>query len=480
MKKIKNLFLVAVLIAFAFSSPLSAFGSDADVSDADVSAPDVSADDPPSVIFTLNDGAYPELSARSGVLMDAGSGIVIFGKNMDEKLYPASITKLMTVLLALEYAGDDFKQRVYFSNYAVFSIPYGASHIAMDEDETLSLEEALYAIMLASANEVSNAVAEHIAGSVPAFAEMMTLRAKTLGCKNTNFTNPHGLHDDRHYTTAYDMALIMKEVSKHPKFIEIMTTASTEIAPTEKQPLPRPLNNSHKMIYQGSVYYHENVLGGKTGFTDEAGQTLVTLAEKDGNMLIAVDMKNSNYQTYKDTKEMIDYGFIQYKAVSVIDKTAIEESVNVYDSMDENSQVLGVVSLKTEESITRSLPIDEHMLETFVKLPDKITGQVNKGDKLGYIEVLYKDIKLGEAELIAQSTVDLPVADTEDAFLENASFTEENGILTSMSIYIKIAAVIIGATVITRITAFIGKKISNKRRRKMYYRNNLSKRYRYK
>ena len=150
------------------------------------------------------------LAAETAVLMDAASGEVLYAKNADQKMYPASITKLMTILLALEHG--KLTDEITFSHDAVYNIEPGSAHIAIMEGETLTLEQVLRAIILRSANEASNGAAEYVDGSVEAFAKHMTERAKELGCKNTNFVNANGLHEENHYTTAYDLALIAKEL----------------------------------------------------------------------------------------------------------------------------------------------------------------------------------------------------------------------------------------------------------------------------
>ena len=158
----------------------------------------------------------------AAICFDANTGTVLYGKNIDKQEYPASITKIMTVLLALENGNLD--DTVTFSENAVYSIEYGSAHLGLTEGEELTLEQCLYGIMLASANEISNAVAEHIGGSVENFANMMNEKAAQLGCVNTHFVNPNGLHDENHYTCAYDMALITQEAMKYEKFREIIHT----------------------------------------------------------------------------------------------------------------------------------------------------------------------------------------------------------------------------------------------------------------
>ena len=232
-----------------------------------------------NLMNTASDAASAlTLDAQSAILIDASTGTVLYEKDSDAKHYPASITKLMTVLLALEYGNLD--ETIIFSHDAVFSIEPGSSHIAIDEGEQITMRQALYGIMLQSANEVSNGVAEHIDGSMEAFAQHMTTRAKELGCTGTNFTNANGLHDDNHYTTAHDMALIAKELLKFDFFRELMATLYYEIPPTNKQPETRYLYAQNQLIKDSSIFYYEYCEGGKTGYTTQAGNTLVAYAKK--------------------------------------------------------------------------------------------------------------------------------------------------------------------------------------------------------
>ncbi|MDR3240479.1 MAG: D-alanyl-D-alanine carboxypeptidase, partial [Clostridiales bacterium] len=240
----------------------------------------------------------PEVNAESAILMDADTGVILYEKNKTHKTFPASITKIMTALLTLESAGNSLSDRVAFSHDAVFSLPSGSSNIAMNEGDTLSVEESLYGLLLASANEVANALAEHIGGAQEDFAVLMNQKAQDLGAVNTHFVNPSGLHDDEHYTCAYDMALFLREALKDPEFNAIIAMKHYDLPPTEKQPLSRPLNNTNKLIQPGGAFFNENVIGGKTGFTDQAQHTLATYAEKDGVRLITVVLHNEGNDHY--------------------------------------------------------------------------------------------------------------------------------------------------------------------------------------
>lgn len=334
----------------------------------------------------------PHIEAPVAVLMDAETGIIIYDKNMHEIKYPASLTKLMTALMLLEHADNNFNQRVFMSRNAVFSIPRGSSHIAMNEDETLSVDEALYAIMLESANEVSNAIAEHVAGDLDTFADMMTKRAHELGAINTNFTNAHGLHHNDHYTTAYDMALIMQELVKYEKFLEVINTKTYTIPPTEKQPLERILNNSHRMIQPGN-FYHEYTIGGKTGFTNEALHTLATYGKKDEVSLIAVVLENQRLVSYTDTKNLLDYGFTMFNNVEIFNTEDFAHDLSLVQNIDGETIEIASIPIVAESSITKNLPtnIDLNEIETEIDLPAYIYPPVTKDLVVGQLIFKYND-----------------------------------------------------------------------------------------
>lgn len=266
------------------------------------------------------------LTSESAILIDASSGLVLYEKNANEELYPASITKIMTTLIALE--NSSLNEIVTFSHNAVFSIESGSTHIARKEGEQLTMEQCLYAVMLASANEVSNAVAEHVAGSIDKFAEMMNAKAKELGCKNTNFVNANGLHDDNHYTSAYDMALIAREAMKNETFRKITATKSYVIPTTNKSDEEFPMANHQQLLlgYKLTKKY-DACIGGKTGYTNAARNTLVSFANKDGIELICVVMKSTPTDQYKDTIKLFDFGFENYEAFSV-DETSTISSID--------------------------------------------------------------------------------------------------------------------------------------------------------
>lgn len=261
----------------------------------------------------------PEVAGESVIVMEASTGTVLYEKNSHEELYPASITKIMTSLLAIENCKLD--EKVTFSYDSVHKIE--GTHIFRDVDEVMTMEECLYAVLLNSANDCAYAVAEHTGKTYDNFIKMMNDKAKKLGCKNTHFNNPHGLPDENHYTSAYDMALISKEALKNETFRRITGTQKYTIPTTNKHPDEEtPMVNHHKMLaaYKGdSSYLYDGCIGGKTGYTSVAGNTLVTFAERDGMTLICVVMKEQAPAHYTDTKNLLDYCFENFQLWNVAD-----------------------------------------------------------------------------------------------------------------------------------------------------------------
>ncbi|MGN0158308.1 MAG: serine hydrolase [Brotaphodocola sp.] len=249
--------------------------------------------------------AKPTVSSEGAVLLDAATGQVLFGKNEDQQFYPASITKVMTALLVLEHC--NLNDIVTFSASATTNLESGAVALGIVEGDQLTVEQCLYGLLLKSANEIGNGLAEHVAGSVSAFADMMNEKARALGCKNTHFVNPHGLNNTEHKTTPYDMALIMRAALQNETFRKIDTTTSYQF-PATKNAGTRTITMGHKMMYPSDSRYYEGIIGGKTGYTSKAGNTLVTGVENNGVRLIAVIMKSQGTH-YVDTKAMLDYGF---------------------------------------------------------------------------------------------------------------------------------------------------------------------------
>ncbi|MCI8727566.1 MAG: D-alanyl-D-alanine carboxypeptidase [Hungatella sp.] len=249
--------------------------------------------------------AEPDIKAEGAVVINAENGQILYGKNERNQFYPASITKLMTALLVLERCG--LNDTVTFSQTATTNLESGAVTLNLTEGDRLTVSQCLYALLLKSANEVANGLAEHVSGSVAGFADLMNQKAAALGCTGTHFANPSGLNDNNHYTTPYDMALIARAAFQNQTLCAINTTLSYELPATKKSEA-RTITMGHKMMYGTDSRYYEGIIGGKTGYTSKAGNTLVTGVEKNGVRLIAVVMKSSSTH-YEDTRALLDYGF---------------------------------------------------------------------------------------------------------------------------------------------------------------------------
>ncbi|MGI6072914.1 MAG: serine hydrolase [Lachnospiraceae bacterium] len=290
----------------------------------------------------------PEIDCGSAVMLEVNTEAVLFSKSPDRRRYPASITKLLTCLLALENCS--LNETVTFSQAAV-DIEEGASNIGAVAGEEMSMKDVLYALMLPSGNECANAVAEHVAGSVENFAEMMNARAAELGCTDSHFTNPHGLYDENHYSTAADIAIIAKTAFNNSAFCEIISHSSYTISPTNKSDA-RTVENTHAMIIPNSSYYYDAVVGGKTGYLPESGRCLVTLAKQNGLTLVVVCLFSPTYSgVFPDTQELLDYAFNGFSLNNISESEtrfsfSCEESKIVLDS---TTQVLLPSSLTTDD-----------------------------------------------------------------------------------------------------------------------------------
>lgn len=293
-----------------------------------------------------------DITAVTAALIDADTGQVLFDKEMNTQRAPASITKVMTGLLTLENCEID--EIVTVSSEAV-ALPYGTSHIALSPGEEISVDDALYALMLPSANDAANALAEHVADTQETFAGLMTQRAKELGAENTIFKNPSGLSDDEHLTTAYDMALITRAAIQNSNFLRYFGAQRHTIPPTNLQTEERPLTNQMYMLLPDQTWcYNPNVIGGKVGYTDEARHTMTSAAKKDGRTLIAVVMGCGADQKFDDTQLLFDYGFDAFTQTTLPDELITPAAVPV----TEDGEVIGEITFSLPETQTILLPND--------------------------------------------------------------------------------------------------------------------------
>lgn len=265
------------------------------------------------------------IEADAGIVMDADSGTVLYGKNIHDTYSPASITKVLTSILVLEHC--DLDEMVTFSKNAVYNVEADSSSAGYDTGDQATVRDCLYALLLKSANEAANALAEHVAGTTEAFAEMMNEKAQELGCTDSHFANPSGLNDENHYVSAYDMALITRYAFENETFQEIVSTTYYELPPNGRNPEGLGVSPGNKLIKKNFPEYRPDVIGGKTGYTSIALNTLVAGARQDDTTLITVVL-HSRGTTYSDTSRMLDFGFGNFRSVSLGDNDTTYSSLN--------------------------------------------------------------------------------------------------------------------------------------------------------
>lgn len=446
----RNFFIFSLIISVLFSN-ISAFGA--------------TSDD----VITYKLANEPSITAETAILMDAKTGDILYEKKSTQQMYPASITKLMTVLLALENA--ELTDNVTFSRNAVYSIEPNSAHIAIQEDEILTMEECMYGILLRSANEVSNAVAEHVGDSMTDFAVMMTERAEELGAVSTNFTNANGLFDENHYTCAYDMALIAKELWSMETFQELSESTYYEIPPTNKQVETRYLHGQHQMRNETSAYYYEYAVGGKNGYVTESLNTLVTFAEKDGMELIAVVLRCNGGDHYTDSTALFEYGFNNFQTAKVFSATGITNTLDITDTYQEETISLGTVTAIPTGDVYKTLPITTNVSNVTYSIDCSETwiAPIDANETVGMISVLLDGEELSQVPIVAQSGI-AALTDSEKEVMEKSDKLDltKKVILYTVGGAILIILLIVGADAFKRYHATKKRRARAKERRERF------------
>lgn len=308
--------------------------------------------------------AAEENSARASVLIDAATGDVIFEKNSHERLGPASTTKIMTALVALDRMPAE---TVISVDPRAVGVEGSSAYLAAGAKYTL--EELLYAMMLGSANDAAAAIAYAVGGSIPEFAELMNAKAELLGLCDTHFENPHGLDGDTHYTSAYDLAQIARVALENPLFCEIVSTKTRTIGRGDGQ---RSFRNHNRLLFE-----HDDVIGVKTGFTKRCGRTLVSAARRDDVTLICVTLGDGD--DWRDHRNMLDAGFDLYKSIKLCDAGEIRANVHVC-----GGEKTGI-SVSNGDAASISLRTTRGKIETKTELPKFLYAPVCRGDKIGRV-----------------------------------------------------------------------------------------------
>lgn len=351
--------------------------------------------------------AWPDnvsISAEGGIVMDADSGVILYGKNMHNTYYPASITKILTALLIIE--NFDLDDTVTFSHNAVFNVEPGSTSAGLDVGDTLTVRDCLYAMLLKSANEVANALAEYASGSIEAFAAVMNAKAKSLGCTDSHFNNPSGLNDPDHYTSAHDMALIAQAAFRNEIFTEIDSTLYYDLPPTKRNPEGFRIYPGHRMMKKNMPQYYAGIIGGKTGYTSLAGNTLVTCAQRDGVKLIAVVL-NGHSTHYVDTKALLDFGFRNFQSLDAADYDT------TYTSITNDMTIAGLPTtdlsvLRVQDDCRITLPVGANFSDTVSSITYDLPEDAPP-DAIAQISYQYGDRQVGSTYLVRNREKALPL-----------------------------------------------------------------------
>ncbi len=354
-------------------------------------------------VFSMAEAAEPpEVSTASVVLADAESGQVLFAKNEEQRAYPASTTKIMVALLALENLQLD--ELVTATPSALSLLPPGHTNMGLKAGEQLTVRQLLYGLMLSSAGDAANVLGERISGSVDEFVKLMNRRALELGMTSTNFVNASGAHDEHHYTTAANMVILAREVMKNETFREIVGTDLYIISPTEQYPEERRLSNTNHLVStrRTAKYYYRYATGIKTGFTNAAKLCLVSSAEKNGVSLICValgaDTEENEMMDFVDTINLFEYGFQNFKRTPIVEKNSIVAQAPI-KSAKGAKQIL----LEAGSDISRLYKADEEVgkIEHTDTIQEKIKAPIKKGDVLGTAEYFVDSVSVGKVDLVA-------------------------------------------------------------------------------
>lgn len=347
------------------------------------------------------------INSKAAVLVELSTGKILYEKNSTEKMYPASTTKIMTAILVLE--NSKLTDKVTVSSSALENIPNGYVTCNLQVGEELSIENLLYALMVPSANDAAYVLAEYIGGTVNGFANMMNQKALELGCKNTHFVNPNGIHDDAHYSTAYDLYLMANYAMQNESFRKIVSTTTYTLPATNKYPSEdRVLNTTNDLIKPSSKkYYYKYAVGIKTGYTSAAGNCLVSKASRDGLEFISVTLGGTTTSSglnarYADTAELFDYAYDNFTLTKLNDANDIIKTIEIENATKETKSL----DLLIQDSITviNNKKTDTESIIPEIKLNENLMAPIAKGDIVGTIQYTVDDVEYS-SKLLASSDV---------------------------------------------------------------------------
>ncbi len=394
MKKIISVLLAVFMLTLpftAFAEPTENTSSDITMEDQSLTPPDIS-------------------HSEAALLMDMKTGRLILGKNTQKKLYPASTTKMMTGIIALE--NGNLSDKVTATYDAIKDITLGDSHMGILIGEEFTLEQLISGMLVYSANDAANVIAIHLAGSVEAFAEMMNKKAQELGMTNTHFVNACGIHNDDHYTTAEDLAKLAQYCMQNEKFREIVKMPIYSMPATNKYAQERNLQNTNLFLssLRSSYHYYEPCTGIKTGHTDKAGYCLVSSAEyKDISLLaVVLNAKNTDTQagaySYVDSKNMFEFGFNNYSSKKLASPGDVVHDSKVYEAKG-GTRVALTVPEDIYVLLSKSADVDKDISASVELVDENLTAPIEQGTVLGKVTYSANGVQLASSDLVAANSV---------------------------------------------------------------------------
>ncbi len=350
-------------------------------------------------VYAANDFS---VDAKASLIVETNSGKIIHQDNAEVQNYPASVTKILTAIIVLEKC--ELNDTVTVTKSAISNIPSGYVIAPLLEGEKVKVEDLLYALMLKSSNDAAYVLAEHVGGSVDGFSEMMNKKAKEIGCKNSHFVNPNGIHNDNHYTTAYDMYLIAKYAMKNEKFVKIVSTYQYTLPATNKYlKNDRIMKNTNNFVNPTNKYYNENVKGIKTGTTLQAGNCLITSTSKNGFDVITVILgAKTSESKFSETRRMINYVFDNYEYTDIHKKGDIIKNIEVEKATKETKDLNLVIS--DDIKVINNIKIKAEEIEPEINLNENIIAPIAQGQELGTIKYTIDGLEYN-AKLLAENEV---------------------------------------------------------------------------
>ena len=354
------------------------------------------------------DSLNSSIQSEAAILIESSTGKVIYSKNGEERKFPASTTKILTAIIAIESCSLDEMATV--SEYAVTSIPSGYTNANIQVGETLSVKDLLYALMLASANEAAVILGEHISGSYEEFVNLMNEKAKSIGCTNSHFMNGNGMHDDNHYTTAHDLALIAQYAMKNETFRQIVATTSYTLPATKLYPYnDRTFKNTNSLIIVNNNnvennYYYPYAIGIKTGFTTPAGNCLVAAANNNGLEFISVILGSPDKDTrYVDAINMFNFAFNNYSFMKLQAKSNSITTINIENGTNDTKSL--ELLINSDVNVLANLDNRNNAIEPKIKLKENLSAPISKGDVVGTVTYSLDGLSY-TADLIASHDVE--------------------------------------------------------------------------